>query len=65
MLELIVLGQIPGTSIQLSFTQLLQLVGLFVATAMLIYIEMPHYKSALRPRLEHLRQRLALKQIAR
>lgn len=58
MLEFIVLGEIPGTSIQLSFWQFIELTVLFSAFTFL-WLERRHQRS-LRDRLQEIINRLAL-----
>lgn len=58
MLEFIVLGRIPGTSIQITFFQFLQLVFLVLAIV-LIAVEL-HIRKVHRPKLQEIINRLAL-----
>lgn len=58
MLEFIVLGQIPGTSIQITFSQLIKL-SLLVIAGVLISYELRRHKIS-RPRLQDIINRLAL-----
>lgn len=59
-LEFIVLGEIPGTSIQLTFSQIMQFVGVLVVVALVSW-ELKLHKIENRPKLlQDIINRLAL-----